>query len=215
MDKLKQNIKAVHAQLDVDLKAGDAKAKKLGMLRGELNAARRSLGAAPLPPEHDIWIGSSYSQSPRRILILGESTYGQDPPLISYIPTWIAGAKDYTFSRIFNACSGAHTSTASIAQRQAFWDSIAFYNFLTVALPSRETRPTDAQYRASEQALDEMLARYTPSGVWILGVGQARFSWPIVARHHIPYVVQRHPTSRGLRADNLRDSFAILQSLCA
>jgi len=52
MDKLKQNIKATHAQLDADLEAGDPKAKAFAGMRGERNAARRSLGVGPLPQEH-------------------------------------------------------------------------------------------------------------------------------------------------------------------
>lgn len=157
----------------------------------------------------DIWIGSKYDASDKRILVLGESTYGSDPALADYIPMWIRReARDTTFARIFNAFSGLHTSSADDGSREEFWSKIAFYNFVTRSVgPTREHRPTDADYRLAEAPLEAVLRKILPSGVVILGKGQAQYSEPVMRRLGIASVTAPHPTSYGLRTKILTDAW--------
>ena len=158
---------------------------------------------------NDIWIGSNYRAASKRILVLGESTYGSDPALADYIPTWIRReVRDTTFARIFNGFSGAHTSRAKDAEREAFWASVAFYNFVTRSVgPTRKHRPTEADYRAAQAPLEAVLRDYSPTGVIILGTEQAEYSAPVVQRLGIRCVTTRHPTSYGLPTNVLTDAW--------
>ncbi|MES2598484.1 MAG: hypothetical protein V4662_24325 [Verrucomicrobiota bacterium] len=157
----------------------------------------------------DIWIGSRYDVSEKRIFVLGESTYGSDPVLVDYIPTWIRRqVRDTTFSRIFNGFSGNHTSRATDADRETFWSRIAFYNFVTRSVgPTREHRPTGADYSAAQTSLEAVLRRHSPAAVVILGTEQAQYSVPVVERLGICYVVTRHPTSYRLQTKVLTDAW--------
>jgi hypothetical protein len=218
MNKLRDNIKAVHRQLEADLAAGDPKAKALvGMLRGETNAAREFLGMPPLPPISDIWIGFKFHAPTNGVLILGESTYGDDPPLREYVPLWIRRqVRDTTFTRLFNACSGSHTSRASEEQRGAFWHGIAFYNFVEQSVgPTRRHRPTPSHYKNATEAFRRVVERHHPRGVLILGTGQAEYSQPVLDPLSIPLVVTRHPTSWGLPTKVLTSAWNELRTKIA
>jgi|GEM_PF-2022311 len=215
MDKIRRNIKNIHKQLEADLKAGDPRTKAFAhSLGGELNAARKSLGMSPLPQNDDIWIGSKFYDSGNGILVLGESTYGGDPPLYIYIPMWCRKEViDRTFSRIFNSYSGKHTSSASISEREAFWAAIAFCNFVQKPLgPTREHRPTTAHYRSAAAALPAILKKLKPCGVLVLGKGQSEFSEPVLRDAGIPFVVSQHPTARGIKTAELQAKWKELKS---
>ena len=67
----------------------------------------------------NIWIGNNFPAT--GILILGESTYGEDDDLAAYIENWINRTlpeRDYTFSRIFKSCTGLDASTASVTEAE-------------------------------------------------------------------------------------------------
>ncbi len=155
-----------------------------------------------------------YPEAANGILVLGESTYGSDPPLAGYVPVWIrSGVRDTTFSRIFNAFSGFHTDRATVTEREKFWAQIAFYNFVTRSIgPTREDRPTDDDYLAAQMPLKQVLEEHRPRAVMILGAEQAKYSAPIVASSGIPSVVTPHPTSYGLRTQVLKDAWHELQA---
>jgi len=217
MSNPRENIKAVNRQLDDDLAAGDPKAKAFaGMLRGELNAARKSLDLPPLPPTSDIWNGSEFHAPTNGVLILGESTYGEDPPLTEYIPSWCSGSQpDSTFSRIFNAFSGSDSSSATPSEREVFWATIAFANFVHQPIgPTRDHRPTTAHYRDAALALPTILQRLKPQlrGVLILGREQSEYSVPVLRDLGIPFVVSRHPAARGVPTTELQTAWNELQS---
>lgn len=160
----------------------------------------------------EIWIGQDYEVSGKRILVLGESWYGQLESLSDYIPKWAAGKiRDNTFSRIFNAGSGSHTSKAAEHEILQFWNSIAFYNFVVGTVgDTREHRPTKEQYESSKGPLRLVLEGLKPKGVWILGKGQAAYSEQVVRDMRLAYEVVAHPTSFGLKAEMLRQSWLLL-----
>jgi len=214
MNKLRQNTEKVHQQLEADVKSGDPKAMR--MLGAELNAARKSLGMPPLPV-FDFWIGSDFKNSTNGVLILGESTYGVTPPLFEYVPSWCQGLLPYsdrTFSRIFNAFSGANTSSASISQRESFWATIAFTNFVQQPVgPTNQHKATDNDFRIAKKYLPDYLDLISPRGVLILGIGQAVFSAPVINNKGIPHIICPHPTGRGIKTATLNAAWTALQSI--
>lgn len=160
------------------------------------------------------WVGSQFHGSANSVLILGESTYGDDPPLSQYIPRWCRGEqRDQTLSRIFNAFSGGEASSATPAEREAFWARVAFSNFVQQSVgPTRENRPTVAHYRNAGSSLPWLLERLRPRGMLILGIEQAEFSEPIVRAHGIPYVIAPHPTGVGVENAVLQGKWSELRS---
>jgi hypothetical protein len=214
-DKLKQNIGAVHGQLDADLASGDPKAKAFAStLHGELNAARKSLGIRPLPATDDVWIGSKFRAPTNGVLILGESTYGEGPPFSEYVPKCCRGEqRDQTFILIFNSCSDVDPSSATPSDREAFWATIAFDNFVQESVgPKREDKPSQDHYRSAAVTLLARLQRLKPRGVLVLGKCQAKFSEAPLQDSGIPYVICRHPTAYGVRTSELKAAWNELQS---
>src|SRR3954468_23948783 len=125
---------------------------------------------------NDIWIGSDFHAPGKGVLILGESTY--DTELVAdSIRNWIRGARDQTFSRIFNSFSGHHTDDASPAERAAFWESVAFCNFVQQAVGTTcDDRPDDTHYSGATTSLPVVLQRIQPRAVLILGSEQGAHS---------------------------------------
>lgn len=137
-----------------------------------------------------IWIGDRFAE--RRILVLGESWYGDyaDNTDTGYIRLYLAGKlADRMYTRMANACG---------LSRDDFWHGIAFTNFAQRVGEKREDRPTLAMYEAAKPRLSRLLAELQPRGVWILGKEQGEHSAPLVAAAGIPLVVSRHPTSYGV-----------------
>jgi hypothetical protein len=149
------------------------------------------------------WIGSNLHARKKRILILGESWYGPPANLGTYIPDWCAKIQqDYLFSRVFNAASGCLTATANVAQRQAFWDSVIFDNFVNWPVgTSRSARPTAAHYSRAAAAFPARLSCLNPDAVWVLGLGQASYSIPLLGDIH--HVASPHPCGWGVKTATL------------
>jgi hypothetical protein len=162
----------------------------------------------------NLWLGDSYHLPANRLLVLGESWWGDVEPLSDFVPKWAAGrVRDHTFSRLFNACSGLHTETATAEQRLAWWHTIAFYNFVTGSVGDlRGDRPTRAHFDAAAAPFTALMAEIRPRGVWILGKEQAQHSAPLVAAAAIPFEIAPHPTSYGLRSETLRESWTALNA---
>lgn len=165
----------------------------------------------------EIWVGNNYQKSKNRIFILGESWYGQEVSLAEYIPQWAAHKiRDSTFSRIFNSGSGSKTSKASEYEILDFWHTIVFYNFVIGTVgDTRSHRPTKAQYESSKLPLSSVLNRLTPKGIWVLGKEQAQYSVPVIESLGYNYEVVAHPTSFGLKAEVLQNSWQVLQEKVA
>jgi hypothetical protein len=151
-----------------------------------------------------IWIGSGYSS--QRILVLGESWYGDFPgDLVTddgYIRAYLEGrVSDAMYTRMANACE---------LERRKFWEGILFTNFVQRVGATRDVRPTPEHYRSACARLACLLEEHTPRGVWILGLGQGAHSAPVVERAGIPYEVSAHPTSYGLKNATLGASWKAL-----
>lgn len=150
-----------------------------------------------MTPEVDVWVGSRYADSERRVMLLGESWWGDTEPLKGAIERWARDEQaDATFSRLFNTCSGTRREQASYDERMAFWSSIAFYNFVQGSLgATRKSRPSSKHFQAAVPALEKVLHSLKPKGVWIVGLGQSKYSGPVLRRLNVPFEVVNHPSS--------------------
>jgi len=150
------------------------------------------------------------------MLILGESRYGHEELIAESIKGWIKGHRDYLFSRVFNICSGLHTSSASVGDRSRFWESVAFQNFVFWSVgEQRNHRPTQAMYETAKPFLGEVLDLLKPSGVWILGREQAAYSESIITASGIECEVAPHPCARrGASTFSLQQSWERLRREC-
>lgn len=150
------------------------------------------IGEAVAAYPERIWIGSRYAD--RKILVLGESWYGDYVgDLVTddgYVRAYLDGRQaDAMYTRMANA---------SGLGKQAFWQGIAFTNFVQRVGDTRDCRPTPAEYRQARERLDRLLQTLSPCGVWILGIGQSEYSAPIIREAGIDLEVSAHPTSYGL-----------------
>jgi hypothetical protein len=156
----------------------------------------------------DPWIGSEVSS--RRVLILGESWYGEESDnLFDYLSGWCQRTKrDYFFSRVFNAASGFHTKTATDPQRAAFWNSVLFDNFINQSIgQTRDCRPDESHFKAAARSFPNRLQALHPNAVWVLGKEQARYSVPILKEVNCPHVVSPHPCGRGVTRESLKNAW--------
>jgi len=161
------------------------------------------------------WIGTEYHGG-NRVLILAESWYGDEEPLSDYILRWAAGdQQDTLFASIYNALSGRRRERSTPIERLDWWQSVAFYNFVPGSLgATNEQRPTDAQFRASCDPLANALKFIDPSGVWLLGLGHAEYSRPVVESFGSVHRAVRHPRS-GVSAKALKTSWDLLNAEAA
>lgn len=154
-----------------------------------------------------------YRSAPRRVLVLGESWYGEIEDLSDYIRRWAARSiGDRTYSRIYNSGAAKHTSKSKPADLLQFWNQIAFYNFVPGSVgPTNGSKANKTHFKAAAAFLPPVLDELQPHGVWILGVGQAEYSRPVIEAAGIAHEMAPHPTSRGLRSIVLQDSWRALQ----
>lgn len=161
----------------------------------------------------DAWIGSKYDTTKPSILILGQSESGVAEPFSTYVPKWISGKlRDDTFTRIYDACTATGIPVFSGLSKAAFWDTIAFYNFISGRDPADSKLLTVAHLKSGIRPLHLVLGALRPHGVFIVGLDHARYSRPIVQHHGIPYVVVPHPRSPVTKAF-LSQSFDVLVGL--
>jgi len=156
-----------------------------------------------------IWIGSNYSN--RRIFVLGESWYGNfSGDLVTddgYVRAYLEGhQRDAMYSRMANACMG----DKSLKARCDYWHGVMFTNFVQRVGDVRADRPTTTMLKAARHRLAALLDTHRPAGVWILGIGQAEYSGPVVAMAGVPFEVTAHPTSYGLKSSALGASWKAL-----
>ncbi len=120
------------------------------------------------------YVGASYrsGRSPVRLVVVGESHYGTlegstSAFTTSVVEDWQTGRCRHryftTLARILTGLEARH-----IDRSQTLHD-IAFYNFIQVILPEKESRPTLEQARASQPAFREMLDRLDPTHTLVTG----------------------------------------------
>jgi len=183
-----------------------------GHRSGDASALMLSQNIGKELPNPDIWLGANFQSTNPNLLILGESSYDETtPPLHEYIPSWINDeVKDNTFACIYNACTATKKQPYGGASRKAFWDAIAFYNFVPGAIGQESTsRPSAANWRSGIAPLHLVLGALRPKGVLIIGFETSDHARSIVETHRIPYVIAPH-TRSGVTTEFLTKSWEIL-----
>lgn len=130
------------------------------------------------------WCGCRYTDAPfgKRVLILGESHYDPDAETpIDQMPTsqkrlftqrciqdQIEGAQRKRFWTNIAATFLNHLPT--LADKKVFWHSVAFYNYVQSSAGLRpRMRPTKEQWRAAQAPFVEVLERWKPEVIIVLG----------------------------------------------
>lgn len=159
-----------------------------------------------------IWIGDNFDSRPERVLVLGESWYGDLEPLRPYVLNWAKGEfRDQTFSRVSNVLKRTGYTFSRTCCHLDAWNQIAFCNFVVGTVgKTRDERPKTSHYEASRECFHMTLSMVKPRAVWILGTEQAKYSVPVVEKEHVMFQVAPHPVSRGLRNDILDQSWRLL-----
>lgn len=153
------------------------------------------------------WIGQNYSEEGLagiRLLILGESHYGtrgtETPTLTQDVVNKWGRCMRYRFftvvqKLVVNVPRGEWIPNE---KRAAFWDSVAFYNFVQ-SFPGNKPRcrPTREMWMAAKEPFLQVLEKLQPHFVVVLGVELQR---------HLPSIPEyirscsiQHPSSQGFR----------------
>ena len=120
------------------------------------------------------WVGAKYKSSKPRIMLLGESVYGDVPKeegsefvinMINavYTQTW---CNPY-FTKVTNLLNQLNISWA--ANEFDCWGNLLFYEYVQEPLDSARVRPTTEQWEKSEIAFEEILNEYKPQLILVLG----------------------------------------------
>lgn len=120
------------------------------------------------------WIGKNWGVSfgGKLILVLGESHYCASPADAYPGMTWDI-IKDLfdpnsphepyknTYTKFAKALSGKF-DRMTIADKEELWESVAFYNYIQEPLTGPRIAPSDAQFKASEEAFEEVVDTWQP-----------------------------------------------------
>lgn len=133
----------------------------------------------------DIWRGNDYGTDrslfgTRKILILGESHYtktlkdvGTTPPgFTSDVVRWFPLGKRHNpfFSNVMRAMLGLQKTDPWRSQADAFWHSVAFYNYVPVLVDGTDRRPQDSMFEAGSAPFKTALAELAPDAVVLCGL---------------------------------------------
>ena len=152
----------------------------------------------------NIWIGPASAS--KKILVLGESAYGKLPAEIAgdegYMRAYLADrVVNRAYSRISNACA---------KDRQSFWGSVMFTNFVQRVALKRDVRPTPEHYVEGRVRLAHLIQKYKPRAVWVLGKEQSEYAIPVLEQAGIPYEVTALPSAYRLKNEHLKASWQAL-----
>lgn len=126
------------------------------------------------------WIGQSYSRgfNGRRVLVLGESHYdwpARKFPVESLTIDCVQAhidrgdqSEQEFWCKIEELLTGARVTPGL---RNAFWDQIAFHNYVVDLLEDGHARPTMAQWEASRAPFLALVANLKPHFILVLGMG--------------------------------------------
>jgi hypothetical protein len=157
------------------------------------------------------WVCSAFAKQDKRLLILGESWYG-DFELndeVRFIQTWIArkppGCSDRFFSRIYNAGNSTPAAKATERERREFWEKVAFTNLVSESVGrAARIRPSDVHWAKGIRRLRLLLPRLKCDRVLILGREAASYAKPVIDHFGILSVSCPHPSGYGVTTEVLR-----------
>ena len=122
------------------------------------------------------WVGNRYGQGYTegpRLLILRESHYGDQPDsnlTCRYTREYMQGRWTHRFwTNIMQAVMGCHHTEITTAQKEAFWQSVALYNYIQVMVEGPRRCPPAGAWQASWPAFESVLEALRPHALLILG----------------------------------------------
>ena len=132
--------------------------------------------------QFDPWVGDHYCQGYAggpRLLILGESHYDKNsdtaPSERNFTQrlthAYMKGCWKHAFwTNIMQVVMGCHYTEITTAQKEAFWQSVALYNYIQVMLERSGRHPPQCAWWASRPAFEAVLEALRPHALLILGV---------------------------------------------
>ena len=122
------------------------------------------------------WVGKHYSRGyvdGTRLLILGHSHYGDLPERTwtqRFTYEYMQGQWTHSFwTKIMQAVIGRPYLTITPTLREVFWQSVALYNYIQVALEGPRQRPPAGVWLYSRPAFEAVLEALQPHALLILG----------------------------------------------
>lgn len=119
------------------------------------------------------WIGENYSDGGcfgKRILVLGESHYGQNKgSSMTQDIIYDQAYSNYTMPAYTNFERALAGYTTDSDDRERIWNSVAFYNYVQECLSGARKSPTAEQFTDSEDAFFETLDKLEPDVVLVWG----------------------------------------------
>jgi len=126
------------------------------------------------------WIGELYSEQDPRVLILGESVNNADKKLSRNIAKELVYGLVHEnwshpfFSKIHDIYSNEnHYSKTEngeyVFNREEFWNSVVFYEYVQEVLEGARIRPTQEQWDKSKDPFIEVISKLVPNIVIALG----------------------------------------------
>ena len=151
------------------------------------------------------WIGENYESSKPRILILGESHYSSNPDekpdftqgIVAY---WALGGKgNRFFTTIAKVVSEKPHEWMRPNDKEAFWQSVAFYNFIQeIVGKEARIRPTEQMWQNAQEPLKNVLTNLSPEIVVVLGKALRGYTEPILSSYsEIISCYWTHPSAFG------------------
>lgn len=145
------------------------------------------------------WIGTQFGSadshiSSKRLLVLGESHHAEEHPIGAIVPNMTRDVFDMyrsgpwyrwmrTFDNIAAAVTGRRKADLGAAGVRAFWDEVAFYNYVpVVAASAARQRPSPAHFGRGEEPFRRLLAELHPGAVIVCGYDL----WARMIRTHAP-----------------------------
>jgi hypothetical protein len=149
----------------------------------------------PITPP-DIWIGPRFADKSSGVLLLGESWPGVTTSLSAYIPSWLSGVGDTTYTQITNGFLLSRRAKRMKSTAKTIWDELAFLNFVPGSVGATiSVRPSAGTFVAAAALLKTTLAKLCPRGCIIVGYEQSDYSRPVIEAARVPYFVVPHPRS--------------------
>ena len=123
------------------------------------------------------WQGVTYGSTDVRLLILGESHYGTNPPMrewtVDVVTRYIRNEPHEPWFRTFtNITQVVRGRRYSEIDRKEFWNSVSFYNYVqeVAAEFARGRRPTLEMFVRSQGAFQEVISEPKPTHILAMGV---------------------------------------------
>lgn len=150
------------------------------------------------------WVGRNYitNKFGAKILVLGESHYGSpedeyEDYTIDVVKMWGQENRLAFFTKIAKTLLNYDSSDyLNDHERYALWENVSFYNYVQAIVgEGARIRPSDEMWKKSEIAFQEVIQRFEPQIIIVLGKELAD-NLPIISEE-IEVCFLNHPSSGG------------------